>query len=1045
MNQQRFQVLLLVALLITGIGWLVAKHEHGGQPADEQSLGRIHIDAARSNTVRSPADWHSLYRLPPDRRFLLAFGEIDRLATGGQPQTTSVVFRHGLWEVAYAGKVVGTLPELPTYSDLKQLLEQFAASYADIIQQRWNQPISAAQWKSIEEQSRAFLAPDAFETLRKVDALWRNGERSPRLLRPAARALVYLALQEHEDAGVGDALPGAALADLVLAQSAAHAPMTSEEAFLAYALGYTNAARALAAKLPASDLARAFLLEHQVGDGATSAVQSDLAHYLDLRLATDRGGYAGWWQRGYEDFGARQVPPGILLTGVDSAPINTREELLILISASIKDELRSPLASFLRNLWPRVVIRIERSAPRATVTTDMGIQAILSNLRKSFPGVMRTVDNHLAWGAGPSDFEHLAAGASAEAKGPFLTPASFSAYYRANYYYSLFLLGDHYLDVYDSLQVSKDYGQWLHSGSNSVGDELGRLETLRAGIRTGQIKADELIDFVRSSSHLGALPLGDLVDAIGQGGDWGDPRPFRIPVYLADRLDSRVGGRLTLASAAFDNGRDLHLYHTLTESVVGTASWEHAWTASTLAYADRDMAQIKRMASSENLSWKHQVEVVSEYGQIPQADDAFVRTRFLQLLSEAKDNYLAESDYVGYLESRKDYGTAEQSLRVWLAQNPHSPGLDRPAMFVALARILQKDGKLRAAWDAIRGEALDSNMEGALLRASKILFARGQGDQAEVMATAAVERYPDSDIARANLLWLLWQDGKDQAAAKVVDEAPRTGHAYQWNAFAKAFVRAFRERPDSAALTAFDTLDALPLRPIDLAAFPKNMGTENRPELTFKMFSALKGQGFDRLNELVEGSRYFEAWKGKDAADTWLAQIVQPQARPYAAMMLYTDGQYDASWRMLPQLPPGKDEDFSWLLRAAAYLRSGAHDPTKRQALIDFFSQPGGSYYRVAGRYLMGLAPVDDVLHVMATSKRICELGYYLGIKATADGDYQTASDWFHISTLTGSTHDGEYRWAYSIISEWLQKGLSLKALAMQKEADSGGPAAAGG
>lgn len=150
------------------------------------------------------------------------------------------------------------------------------------------------------------------------------------------------------------------------------------------------------------------------------------------------------------------------------------------------------------------------------------------------------------------------------------------------------------------------------------------------------------------------------------------------------------------------------------------------------------------------------------------------------------------------------------------------------------------------------------------------------------------------------------------------------------------------------------------------------------------------------------------------------------------AMMLYEDGQYDDVWNMFPHFPPGPDEDFSWLMRAAAYLRSGSHDPVKRQALIDFFSQPGGTYYREAGRYLMGLVPLDDALKLMTTPKRICELGYYFGIKAMAEGDYRTASDWFHVSALTGSTHDGEFRWFYTMLSHWQSKDMSLDALAAQ-------------
>ncbi len=1025
MGRRRALLSLLVALPVLLAGCK-------SQPADEAALGRIKVDRELPTTVRSPADWRALYRLAPDHRFLLALGEIDRLASGSAPRTTSVRFSQGHWAVSYAGRPVGPLPKLPSYAELKALLDHFARGYAGALDQRWHQPLTAAEWKEIDEESHAFLAPDAFKTLRSVDALWHAGHHSPRLLIPAARALVYLALQQRQDAGVGDALPGEALAALTLAQAAARDPMTSEEALLAYALGYTNAARTLAAKLPATEVTRTFLLDHRVADdhGATAS-HPFLARFLELRLASDRGGFVGWLKKGNLAFGGRPMPPGVLLSGVDAAPLGAREELLVEIPGLIKNGLQNPVLLHLRAAGLGALGSVARFLPLDTAAAWSSGQSVLNRLYPHFPRAVQSVENFFMWGPDDQDFESLVASASGRAKGPFLTASSLSSYFRANYYSAIFLLGSHYVDKLDYLPAAKAFGQWLRSGASGIGAELGQLEALRAAVRSGKVEAKELLGLLRESRRLGSRPLSLLVDSLSKGANWGDPKLLQVPADLAARLDSRLKDRLVLASAGYQAGRDRHLYRVLASSAVAEATWEHAWTAGSLAFEGRDLDKLERLARSDNMSWKHQVEVVSDYAQMPQADPALVRSRFQQLLSEADDSYLAEKKYVEYLEARKDYQDAEASLRHWLGTSK-SPGLDRPAMFIELSKVLQKEGKLTESWAALQGEAARSGMEDVFLQASRVRFAQGHIDMAEAIAAQGLARYSHSDASRANLLGLLWRDAKYGLAAKVMGEAPRSGHAYQWNAFAKAFVKAFKGEPDSEALAAFDALNALPLAPGELAAFPKNVGPAGRPALAFQMFAKLKGRGYDRLNELMESYRFLKASEGAAKADAWLTQTVPLRARPAAAMMLYSDGEYDASWSMLPNFPPGRNSDYVWLLRASGYLRSGENDTMKKQELLDYFAQPGGSHYRVVGRYLMGLAPLDDVLKAMTTRKRICELGYYIGVKAMAAGDYRTASDWFHVSALTGSTHDGEYRWSYSILAKWMQEPLSLQAMAKQ-------------
>lgn len=53
------------------------------------------------------------YRLKPDRRFLLAIGDIHQFLSGQPAQQADAEFKETGWEIRYRGDIVGDVPELP--------------------------------------------------------------------------------------------------------------------------------------------------------------------------------------------------------------------------------------------------------------------------------------------------------------------------------------------------------------------------------------------------------------------------------------------------------------------------------------------------------------------------------------------------------------------------------------------------------------------------------------------------------------------------------------------------------------------------------------------------------------------------------------------------------------------------------------------------------------------------------------------------------------------------------------------------------------------
>src|ERR1035438_6445836 len=82
---------------------------------------------------------HETYRLRPDKRFLLAAGEVERLFSGKEAVPATATFKEDHWEIQAAGDSLGTVPELPDFTDYFARLKD----YAVLLNRRSPAPLSA--------------------------------------------------------------------------------------------------------------------------------------------------------------------------------------------------------------------------------------------------------------------------------------------------------------------------------------------------------------------------------------------------------------------------------------------------------------------------------------------------------------------------------------------------------------------------------------------------------------------------------------------------------------------------------------------------------------------------------------------------------------------------------------------------------------------------------------------------------------------------------------------------------------------------------------
>ena len=282
----------------------------------------------------------SAYRLHPDARFLLALGEVDRLA-GALPapegKAASAEFVGGRWILRFGDGSTGSVPELPDFPDLFALL----VAHAKAVLPR----VASGSPRSTSGRD-AFLMPALHQD---IDAAERSLEKGDSY-GDAARCFARLAFQMPDRLALAPLIPARALALLAAARARdAHAGI-EEEILLAHALGYTAHAGRLAATLRPENPLRAFeaLDDRALENLGSRPDASEETRYLAIRRTTSRGDLGRW-----KDARVRFMPGNdsvaVMATGLDldlprQVEIAERDALLIdaLPRAVLRELARMP-------------------------------------------------------------------------------------------------------------------------------------------------------------------------------------------------------------------------------------------------------------------------------------------------------------------------------------------------------------------------------------------------------------------------------------------------------------------------------------------------------------------------------------------------------------------------------------------------------------------------------------------------------------------------------------------------------------------------------
>ena len=334
---------------------------------------------------RSPSEWRAelraAYRLAPDGRFLLAFGEIDRLG-GKLPSppgnAPAAAFADGRWTIRLADGSTAELPELPDFPDYFGLLVAHAKKTLPARAEK----SPALSPRPGADESAAFLMPGLVEDLRAAErSLETNGS-----YREAARAFARVAFQMPDRLEIAPLIPARALALAAAARSRDANAAVPEEILLAHALGYTHHAESLAARLRADDPLHAFEAadEASLARIASQPGASEEARFLAVMRSTSHGQLSPW-----KEARNRYMPGNdsvaVIATGLDidlprQAEVSERKALLneALPRAVIRDlggAAKPPEAAFLHAVEFRRRLEVAAGAARGPLWDADAVRA----------------------------------------------------------------------------------------------------------------------------------------------------------------------------------------------------------------------------------------------------------------------------------------------------------------------------------------------------------------------------------------------------------------------------------------------------------------------------------------------------------------------------------------------------------------------------------------------------------------------------------------------------------------------------------------------
>lgn len=954
----------------------------------------------------APRVLRATYRVKLDRRLVGAIGEMHQIASGTPAGTVRASRTGSGWVLRYEADSVGTVPELPGYREVEQVLVSWGARLVARYPLR-SGGVATADPASFGEQLGQLSLPAVAQGLRAIERGWADGHDAT-LLAPAGRALTLLLLQVPRQSEVVDPLAARAVATVALA-AAAGQDVTRERVLLAHHLGYTGDAAALASSLGPDDPVRPF------AEGDTLSLRraaerpdaSRLVRHLYLLKLVDAGDPAAWrrWQR-------RQAFQALFHSGVLGAALDFLD---FGVDRSLAPLVPQQLFLEAARIAGRDVMA--GSPPRARALFGGDDSAAVWNALLEDP---MTPGRGAMLGRFEADLARLARGFS----GPFLDGQALALYFRAQLHAAFERTCIHDVRGLASRTLAFRLVAAFRDAPEGFWTETVDWCRHRAWALAGQDSLRALASDLLAGTALSDRALSGTFDDIQHALRYGDTSGVGIARLYFARLDSRPSNLYRAGRIAADALYDAPLRERFYRRVVELAPADHSYLRVWWARYREDAAALAMLARDPTV--EHADRSIAIFALLRSSgDSAAARAAFTRLIAEDPDDWDIRRDFVELLEDSRRFDEAAQVARQWLRSHPNTYGFDRTFATTALARQYQRLGRAQEAWNLLR-PLISTWQLGVLQRAALAAIDLGRPQVAESLATMVVGRYPSSPHARITLAQVLWSQQRYGEVPAALHDAQHPLDIDAWReAIGPTFVGLFGRGRADVARSAFAALVSGGIPPNLLSAIPEAAADSSRYELAVSLREQLPPAPRGEAETWVQTYRYLKRWRGEAAALSWLRQRWPGGAPVTAALEFYRANQFDLLWTITTRPDQGSEGSYLWILRALAARRSPL-PPDRAAALMAHFRPPSTLFYDLAGRYVLGLEPEATLLARGTDAHRRCEVSYYAGVRALAERRFEDASDWFRVAVETHSTRDWELLWAKDLLYAWAGESRTL-------------------
>ncbi len=958
-----------------------------------------------------PSLYRSRYRIKPDRRYLYAFAEVDRIASGrSKPATLFLSFANGRWALRLESEEIGTLPEIPSASAAERLLDIWTEGRL-----KKHAPRIVAgrhlDLPALETALTSTSVEQVFVAFQKLGALAAPSTLDPGLLKAATRGVVWIGAQTVDRLQLSDPLFGHALGLLATSRALEPGCLASERALLLRLLGYEAEAIAAARELPAEDPVSAFASfdGNRLQSMASSAGASPRARYLYLLDQMRSGDPERWWPA------FRESPWSASVDMASLAAVVRLGDFKVGDAAS-------------RDLTTRAfleVVEAKTGAPSAEAWRgdEPPSRALRADLAKNAE-VLKTSPE-----AQSRQFEKALGENAARADGRLLDAETLRSFYRATFYSSIYETARFYFDQLSDNDSAAGFARELRDPAPGTAADLALFLQDRAAYRNGASRDQFLADFGRFRA-IGVAPLRRMLSSITRAGAAGatDPESRRLLRSLVAVLDTRPENLAAMLGLVRDSLQDLRMREQFVQAVAAVMAVGSDARVRQAVLAGDDQS-LRELASDRRQSMDSRMKALTALKERKIVDVREAQHYYEAWMREEPDNLAILWTCARELSAAGLLPQARAEVRAWIGRRPtRSRDLTWASALQIEAEILADKKQWTQAYEVIE-PTLDTGRAPNLFDGAWFLEELGQLDHAMKLARAGRDRYPHDVTGYTILARLHWRRREHDEAAKTLAASPYLSYNNWTYDVSKAFATVFGPADPHAGRSAFEALQRQKVPPLYLIPLATTVGASGNHALAAALLETLSHVG-GAEGPAAAMWAYDEvaASEGKEAAKAWLEKNI-PAPHQFA-LGAFQFEKYDLIWEPIEASTRADKDDQIQLMRAATVLIDPQRFGEHRQGLIARFESRPRQDWALFGLYLLGRATDQELF---AASIDVGTLGWLMGVRAASEGCYDEASEWFSISVDSEQAQVPPRAWSYQTLNRWMNTGKSLSGLAAEK------------